>query len=65
MVGFEIPDEIFDDLFELELSLGIHSKQEYIRFLGWWKGSPVATSALYLDAGVAGIYYVATLPEAR
>jgi GNAT superfamily N-acetyltransferase len=64
MVGFEVPDEIFDDLFELELSLGINSKQ-YIRFLGWWKGSPVATSALYLDAGVAGIYYVATLPEAR
>jgi GNAT superfamily N-acetyltransferase len=65
MVGFEIPDDIFNDLFELELSLGIDSKQQYIRFLGWWKGLPVATSALYLDAGVAGVYYVATLPEAR
>jgi GNAT superfamily N-acetyltransferase len=65
MVGFEIPDEILDDLFELELSLGINSKQQYIRFLGWWKGLPVATSALYFDAGVAGVYYVATLPEAR
>jgi GNAT superfamily N-acetyltransferase len=37
----------------------------YIRYLALWQKTPVAISALYLDAGVAGIYFVATLPEAR
>jgi GNAT superfamily N-acetyltransferase len=66
MVGFEVPDEIFDAVFELELSLGIEPNQPSSRrFLGLWEGSPVATSELYLSAGVVGIYYVATLPQMR
>ncbi|MBN3898107.1 MAG: GNAT family N-acetyltransferase [Nostoc sp. NOS(2021)] len=63
-VGFEIPDREYNAYYDLELSLGIDSK-EYIRFIGWWKGLPVVTSALYLDPQVAGIYVVATIPEAR
>ncbi|MBW4683537.1 MAG: GNAT family N-acetyltransferase [Komarekiella atlantica HA4396-MV6] len=62
--GFEIPNTEFNAFFDLELSLGINS-QEYIRFIGWWKGLPVVTSALYLDPQVAGVYVVATTPEAR
>ncbi|HLO87229.1 MAG TPA: GNAT family N-acetyltransferase [Nostocaceae cyanobacterium] len=63
-VSFEIPSAIITEFYELELSLGLKSK-EYIRFIAYWQGSPVATSALYLDEQVAGIYLVATVPEAR
>ncbi len=64
MIGFDTPAELFEPLFAVESELGM-GKTPYKRYLGMWQGQPAAIAALYLDAGVAGIYFVATVPEAR
>jgi CheY-like chemotaxis protein len=48
---------------ELEHSLGLESEGRRYRFIAYLHDQPVATSALFADVGVAGIYSVATLPE--
>jgi hypothetical protein len=61
-IRFDIPVGLVEELLPLEESLGFQSVR-YTRYLALWQKAPVAISALYLDAGVAGIYFVATLPE--
>ena len=57
--------EIDPDYVAFERCLGWESEQPYRRFLARLHGEPVATSALFLGAGVAGLYSVGTLPTAR
>ncbi|GAP97399.1 GNAT family N-acetyltransferase [Leptolyngbya sp. NIES-2104] len=61
MIGFETPMNLFDSLFVLESEL----EMPYSRYLALWNGQPAGISALYPKDGIAGIYFVATIPEAR
>jgi GNAT superfamily N-acetyltransferase len=63
--GFGFPEEAYSALADLELSLGVLPDSVARRYVGFQNELPVATSELVLEAGVAGIYAVTTLPEAR
>lgn len=60
--GFGWPDFAGEGFYDLLQHVDPNSIWAYIGLLN---GEPVATSMLALGAGVAGIYNVATIPEAR
>jgi ribosomal protein S18 acetylase RimI-like enzyme len=59
--GFEFFTEQYLDWYSAALT----AKAPLHLFLGLLNGEPVSTSAVFMAAGVAGIYNVATLPSAR
>lgn len=63
-IGSEFPDSA-TEMAQLEASLTDSQYKVQHRYIGFWDGVPVASSAMVLDSGVAGIYAVATIPEAR
>jgi GNAT superfamily N-acetyltransferase len=63
-VGFGIPEQAIPSIVEY-LATEIKLRQPFKLYLGLLDGKPVATSMYYLGEGVAGIYFVATLAEAR
>jgi len=60
--GFGMPDFVGDAFCDF---MHYVDPDTVLAYLGWRNGQPVATSLLLLAAGVAGIYNVATIPEAR
>jgi GNAT superfamily N-acetyltransferase len=64
-VGTGFPDVAVDAMARLEATLTGPQYKAQQRYIGSLNGTPVATSALVLDSGVAGIYAVATIAEAR
>ncbi len=64
-IGTGLPDVVVDAVARLEATLADPGYKAQNRYIGSLDGTPVATSALVLDSGVAGIYAVATIPEAR
>jgi ribosomal protein S18 acetylase RimI-like enzyme len=61
--GYGLPPAWESMVYEMYLKLGLDLPAR--NYLGYLNGKPVSTSSLFLGGGAAGIYSVATLPEAR
>jgi GNAT superfamily N-acetyltransferase len=64
-VCFELGDATASAFFDLFASGGFGPDVPWTLLVGLADGHPVSASRLFCAAGVAGIYHVATLPEAR
>lgn len=65
LTTFEIPVEFAPRLAALEEAMPGDHRDATQAFLGWYRGKPVASSVLFTSAGVAGVYFVGTMPEVR
>lgn len=61
--GYGLPPDWASVTFDLWLQMGLDFPLR--NYLGYLHGKPVSTSTIFYGGGAAGIYCVATLPEAR
>jgi ribosomal protein S18 acetylase RimI-like enzyme len=63
--GFQAPPTVWAPMTDLALAMDYSADGPLLNYIGYDDGRPVATSTLFFGAGVAGIYNVSTVPEAR
>lgn len=63
--AFELADDVREAMSRCEAAIPEDRFESQPRYVGYLDGEPVAVSSLVMAAGLAGIYAVATLPEAR
>lgn len=63
--GFGSSEEIAQYYYEMYAGVGFGQGTAWRHFIGWQQGQAVASTSLLFYAGVAGIYGVATVPQAR
>ena len=64
-LGFQLSRTVLEHMIDQVVAMGYGTEGPLINYVGYLDGRPVATSSLYLDSGVAGIYNVSTLPAVR
>ncbi len=62
--AFSQPTAVGDAWYDTSLRRG-HANRPWTLYLGWLDETPVATGMLFYGAGIAGIYGIGTLPQAR
>ncbi len=64
-IGFDTSQETSQSYYECYVGNGFGDGKPWHHYIAWLDNKAVAVATLLLHAGVAGIYGVATLPEAR
>jgi ribosomal protein S18 acetylase RimI-like enzyme len=62
---FQLPDFWASFFLHASAHQGFGPEVPWLHYVGSLEGEPVACSSLFLGAGVAGVYNVGTVPEAR
>jgi GNAT superfamily N-acetyltransferase len=65
IAGFEMEEAAGRALAEIYARIGFSDDAPARHYAGWLDGRPVASSTLFLGAGVAGVFHVGTLPAVR
>ncbi|HEY4383638.1 MAG TPA: GNAT family N-acetyltransferase [Ktedonobacteraceae bacterium] len=65
MRGFGSSEETARNYYDTYCNIGFGPATSWRHYIGWLYNTPVAITSLLLYAGIAGIYGVATVPEAR
>ena len=63
--GFEMPESAARPLHDVYAGAGFDDSAPFRHYVGLLEGTPVASSTLFLGAGIAGVWHVSTDPAAR